>query len=61
MDEKNRIGFLVTLPGEGLTPEQRSELKNALESTVVSVLTERLSGQINVQPKINDCTDCKKP
>jgi hypothetical protein len=60
MDETNKIGFLVAFPDEGLTLKQKRELKNALKSAVVSVLTDRLRNQINVQPKVNDWADCKK-
>jgi hypothetical protein len=57
MDETKRIGFRITFPDPGLTPEQKRELEEALKSTVAAVLMERIRGQVNATTKVNDVTD----
>ncbi|SPE34046.1 hypothetical protein SBA6_320009 [Candidatus Sulfopaludibacter sp. SbA6] len=57
MDETKRTAFRISFPDPGLTPEQEQELTDALKSAVVAVLMERIRGQVNIQPKINDQSD----
>jgi hypothetical protein len=54
MDETKRTNFGVSFPNSGLSPEQELELKEALKSAVVAVLTEQIKSQVNVQQKVND-------
>ncbi len=57
MDGIKTAKFKVSFPDPGLTPEQQQQLTDALKSAVVSVLTERIRGQVNVQPKVNDWSE----
>jgi len=61
MNERKRIGFKVTLPDPGLTPEEERKLEEAFKSTVASVLMERMRGQVNVTTKVNDYDDDRVP
>ena len=54
MDKTKRMKWAVSFPDVRLKAEQKSELKRALESAVVTVLPKLAEGQVIVEPKEND-------
>ena len=61
MNEEKRIGFRITFPNPGLTPEQERELEEAFKSTVAAVLMGRIRGQTKVITVQNDIEDDRVP
>jgi len=55
--KKKKAGLQINFPDAGLSAEQERELRDALKSVVVAVISGRTKGQVNVQPKVPDGPD----
>ena len=57
MDKAKSIKLAVSFPVLPLTDRQKTELKNALKSAVVTTVPKLMVGQVNVEYKQNECVE----